>query len=229
MGDKETAIPFNEKLGSLTQKLNDGNVIPQIGLGTYLHARAVTYFKPSKKEQSEDDKQEQEFKNAVLVAIKNGYRHIDTAQIYRTERIIADALKELYAQNVIKREDLFITTKVARDMRKPQQVRDSIDRSLKELNVDYIDMILIHSPHTDNKEGKRGHDVIEIYKILHEYRSKGKIKSIGVSNFGIEQLKILKKACPKLPLPVVNQIECNPFLQEEELIEYCTSNGILIQ
>ena len=90
-------------------------------------------------------------------------------------------------------------------------------------------MILIHSPHTDNKEGKRGHDVVEIYKILHEYRSKGKIKSIGVSNFGIEQLRILHKACPNLAVPVVNQIECNPFLQEEELIEYCTKNGILIQ
>merc|ERR1719373_969472 len=90
-------------------------------------------------------------------------------------------------------------------------------------------MILIHSPHTDSKDGEKGKDVIVIYKILHEYKSKGKIKSVGVSNFGIEQLKILKKACPKLPVPVINQIECNPFLQELELIDYCSKNGTLIQ
>lgn len=78
--DGADSIAFNENLGSLTLKLNDGNVIPQIGLGTYLWARAKGYFKPSQMDKDEDAKQEEEFKNAVLVAVKNGYRHIDTAQ-----------------------------------------------------------------------------------------------------------------------------------------------------
>ena len=67
------------------------------------------------------------------------------------------------------------------------------------------------------------------YKILHQYRSEGKIKSVGVSNFGVRHLQILHKCCPALPVPVCNQIECTPFLQETELIEHCTANGILIQ
>jgi len=256
--EKESpSIVSNEQCKLLTLKMNDGHNIPQIGLGTYLQARVKAYFDRDKstkisaddlngdkeaqrkvfessvqsfiKDKEENEKQEKEFKHAVITAIKAGYRHIDTAQIYRTESVIGNALKELISDGLIDRSEVFITSKIAKDVRSPQDIRDSIDRSLAFLNVSYLDMMLIHSPHTLNEVGQRGQDVIEMYKILHEYKSKDLIKSIGVSNFGIEQLKILKKGCPNLPLPAVNQIECHPFCQEVELMQYCADNAILIE
>ena len=83
--------------------------------------------------------------------------------VYRTEVVIGEALQTLFKENVVKREELFITTKVARLIRKPEDIRNSIEKSLKDLQLDYIDLFLIHSPHSDNKEGTRGHDIIEMY------------------------------------------------------------------
>ena len=231
-------IKFNKQLSTTSLKLNDGNYIPQVGLGTYLKSRTMKYFRNSniklsaekiEKDKKEDEKEEREFANAVQVAIKAGYRHIDTAQVYRTEFVIGHALKQLFNDNIIKREQLFITTKIAKDIREPNKIRESIESSLNDLQLDYIDLFLIHSPHTKNKDSDRGHDVINLYKILHEYKTNGKIKSVGVSNFGIKHLEILEKSLPNLPLPVVNQIECHPFLQETEIIEYCQKKNILIE
>ena len=111
--------------------------------------------------------------------------------------------------------------------RNMQQVRDGIEESLKLLQTDYIDLYLIHSPHSDSPEGKRGDDILEIYKILLEYQSKGKIRSVGVSNFGILHLESIKNN--GLPLPSVNQIEVSVFLVEDELIKYCNEKGIIIE
>ena len=108
-----------------------------------------------------------------------------------------------------------------------KQVRDGIEESLKLLQTDYIDLYLIHSPHSDEDEGNRGKDVIEIYKILLEYQKQGKIKSVGVSNFGIKHLESLDKN--GLSLPSVNQIEVSVFLVEDELIKYCEDKGIIIE
>ena len=72
-------------------------------------------------------------------------------------------MQPLFKENVVKREELFITTKIARNVRKPEDIRNSIAKSLKDLQVDYIDLMLIHSPHSDNEEGSRGHDIIEMY------------------------------------------------------------------
>ena len=141
----------------------------------------------------------------------------------------SEALSKLFKDNVIKREEIFITSKIARNVRDPKEIRESIENSLKFLQIDYIDLMLIHSPHSQNKKGLRGHDVIELYKILHEYKDKGKIKSVGVSNFGVKHLEILEKSASDLPIPVVNQIECHPFLQETEIIEYCNKKNILMQ
>ena len=85
--------------------------------------------------------------------------------MYRTEIVIGEALKTLFGNNEIKREELFITTKIARNVRKPEDIRKSVENSLKDLQIDYIDLMLIHSPHSDNEEGARGHDIIEMYVI----------------------------------------------------------------
>merc|ERR1712228_1135183 len=175
-----------------------------------------------------EHEEEQQFKDAVINAVKAGYRHIDSAVVYRTERVIGEALHELYDSNIVKREDMFITTKVPRDYRNIDAVRNGIDESLKLLQTEYIDLYLIHSPHTDvETEGQRGSDVLDIYKLLLKYKQEGKIRSVGVSNFGIGHLESIERN--GLPLPSINQIEVSVFLVEEELIAYCKDKGIVIE
>eukprot|EP01084_Bolivina_argentea_P173340 300222_1 len=201
----------NQRLETETVRFNDGNNIPIVGLGTFLSSRAGKYFRtaeqisnltPAQIEQDrlDDLKEEKEFTDAVIFAVKHGYRHIDTAQVYRTEVVIGKALQTLFRNNIVNREELFITTKVSETIRKLDEVRQCINDSLSDLQLDYIDLFLIHRPYTNNPTGSRGYDVIEQYKILHEYRKQGKIKSVGVSNFGIKHLQILERACPYLPL-----------------------------
>eukprot|EP01084_Bolivina_argentea_P003531 6642_1 len=211
---------INEQLKSTTLEFNDGNIIPIVGLATQLSAE---------QDKKDDEKEERAFKQAIFTAIKYGYRHIDTAPAYRTEKIIASALNELYTNNIIRREDIFITSKIPHTIREPDGIRNSINNSLKNLNTKYIDLMLIHSPHTYSTYGKRGNDVIEMYKILHQYKNDGKIKSIGVSNFGVKHLEILEKSCPTLLLPVCNQVECHPFWHDNDIINYCNQKGILIE
>ena len=227
----------NPHLSKTCKTLNDGTVIPQIGLGTWQQRTAIkTYIDPSvprSKEQISQDQQEdiedfKAFADAVEFAIKHGYRHIDTAQMYRTEKVIGNVIKRMLQNDAsLNRSDIFITTKLEKRIRQPQDVRDSIAASLANLQTPFIDLFLIHSPHSSNKQGERGMDVINAYKILHEYKRRGYIRSVGVSNFGIKHLEALQRH--KLPLPSVNQIEVHCFLYEGELIEYCKQKGIEIQ
>ena len=239
-----TSIPANAEnkiLSSRTIQLNDGNHIPTIGLGTFNRRTTIKSYindttNPRSAEQilkdkKEDIEDEMQFTNALAVALDNGYRHIDTAQIYRTENIIGNFLSDYLKNNNkgITRKDIWITTKVSKLNRKEDEVRDSIDKSLADLKSEYIDLFLIHSPHSLSPIGKRGDDVCNIYRILHEYKNKGKIRSVGVSNFGIEHLKTLERLYPDLPLPSVNQIEVHCFLYQKDVIQYCLDKGILIE
>ena len=231
----------NKSLSSQTIRLNDGNEIPTIGLGTFNRRTTIKSYindaiNPRSAEQilkdtQEDLEDQMQFTNALRVALENGYRHIDTAQIYRTEGIIGNFLNEYLKNNDqgITREDIWITTKVSKLNRDEDKVRESIEKSLKDLQTEYIDLFLIHSPHTFSPVGQRGDDVCNIYRILHEYKDKGKIKSVGVSNFGIGHLKTLERLFPDLPLPSVNQIEVHCFLYQQEVIQYCLDKGILIE
>ena len=167
------------------------------------------------------------YREAVKYAIKIGYRHIDTAQIYITEEVVGEALEYVYNNTNVKREDMFITTKISRKVRDKDKCIQSLEDSLKFLKTKYIDLVLIHSPHSDAPEGKKGEDIVELYKILMKYQKDGKIKSIGVSNFGIKHLKTFDKL--KLVKPCVNQIEISPFCQETALIKYCNDNDIKLE
>ena len=106
-----------------------------------------------------------------------------------------------------------------------KQVRDGIEESLKLLQTDYIDLMLIHSPHSFDGSGK---DIIDVYQTLLELQKQGKIRSVGVSNFGIDHLKTLIET-HKLQIPSVNQIECNPFCFDTELLNYCSKYNIKIE
>ncbi|MDU5336667.1 aldo/keto reductase [Enterococcus sp.] len=174
-------------------KLNNGQMIPQLGLGVF-------------KVQDAKD-----LKDAVAAALKSGYRHFDTATIYHNEAWLGEAL----AENDVKREDLFITSKVWNNNTTYDDTIAAFHESLKKLQTDYLDLYLIHWP----SEGYN-----EKWRAMETLYSEGLIKSIGVSNFEKPHLdKLLTTAKIK---PAVDQIETHPYFQQKELNEYLTSLDI---
>lgn len=153
-------------------------------------------------------------KESVICALENGYRHIDTAMIYENEEAVGEAIKE----SGIKREDIFITTKLWNvDIRNKNTV-SAFNDSLKKLGTDYIDLYLLHWP-TDG--------FCDAWLELEKLYNSGKIKAIGVSNFQKHHLEELFKVATIKPM--VNQIECHPYLTNVELINYCHKNNIEIE
>lgn len=179
--------------------LNDGAEIPQIGLGVW--------------QASDGD----ETYDAVLAAIKTGYRLIDTAMVYQNESAVGRAVKD----SGVARKDLFITTKLWNSDQGHERVRPAIENSLERLGLDYIDLYLIHWP-------TPARDLyVETWKEFEKLKSEGLAKSIGVSNFRIEDLERLKNETGTIP--VVNQIELHPRFQQRELREYCQKEGIAVE
>lgn len=198
--------------------LNSGYQMPIIGLGTW---------------KLEKDKLE----NSIRAAIKAGYRHIDTAFRYGNEEDIGNVLQKLFNEKIIKRDEIFITSKLWNAFHKnPEQ---AIKKSLKDLKLDYLDLYLIHWPVTfaTNDEGdeifdKNGENVLEkfdciqLWKKMEELVKKGLVRSIGISNFGYENIDLILKNCNIKP--AVNQIEINPYLTQKDLVEYCQDNTIQV-
>ena len=143
-----------------------------------------------------------------------GYRLIDTARMYGNEKILGRAIKRC----TIDRKELFITTKVYGPDRGYKKTKEAIDDSLKNLGLDYIDLILIHEPY---KEGK------EMYKALEEGVQAGKIKSIGISNYNKKQYLDLLKNCNILP--AINQVEAHVFYQRKELQKVLEENKTIME
>ncbi|KAJ1024967.1 hypothetical protein NDA18_004253 [Ustilago nuda] len=198
--------------------LNDGNKIPQIGLGTWLS-------KPG------------EVANAVQVAVKSGYRHLDLAKIYQNQEEIGTALKEIIP-SVVKREELFITSKLWNNAHRPENVQAAYEETLNELGLDYLDLYLIHWPVAfvpgndlvpKTEDGKqtlidRDVSIVDTWKALIELQKAGKVKSIGVSNFTIEHLDAIINATGVVP--AVNQIEAHPLLPQDDLVAYAKQKNI---
>ncbi len=177
-------------------KFANGNSIPMVGLGVFL---------------SEDGN---ETENAVKWALEAGYRHIDTAKIYGNEESVGKAMKE----SGVKREDIFLTTKLWNEDIRQGRNREAFYESLEKLGTDYIDLYLIHWP----VEGR-----VEAWLEMEKLYKEGLIKNIGVSNFHKEHLdELLAKSSI---VPCVNQIESHPRLTNCELIDYCKGLGIEVQ
>ena len=179
--------------------------VPSIGLGTY-------------------NMSSEEAEKMTYEAIKYGYRHIDTAAVYKNEDGVARALKRIFKETQLRRDDVCITTKLwPGGLIKLERIRDykdtlkSFEKSLMRLNLEYIDLYLIHSPHGKNKR-------IEQWKSLMKLKETEKVKYIGVSNWGINHINELKEN--DLPLPDANQIEIHPWSQKPELIKYLRENNI---
>ena len=182
-------------------KLNNGVEMPVIGLGVF---------------QVEDG---QIVIDSVKAAIRNGYRSIDTAAIYQNEEGVGQGIKEALEENGLKREDLFITSKVWNADLGYQTTLDAFEVSLKKLGLDYLDLYLIHWP----VEGK----YVESWKALETLYKTGKIKAIGMSNFQIHHLKEVIANAEIMPM--VNQIECHPMLSQVELREFLKENSIQVE
>ncbi|KAK3596217.1 hypothetical protein CHS0354_020527 [Potamilus streckersoni] len=199
--------------------LNNGLQMPVLGLGTW---------------QSTPD----QVKDAVRSALDNGYRHIDTAWNYKNEAAIGEVLQEYFKNGKLTRNDVFITTKLPMIHMDPQRVKASLEESLKSLQLQFIDLYLIHAPISLKDKGDGSifpvdengklmiahHDLVQVWKLLEELVDEGKTKSIGVSNFNSEQIeRIVKNARIK---PVTNQVECHIYLQQKELQKFCEERGI---
>lgn len=191
-----------------TITLNNGVKAPQLGLGTWF---------------IDDDK----VADAVKEAVKLGYRHIDTAQAYGNERGVGEGIRTCG----VPREELFVVSKVAAEHKTYEEAAAGIDETLKKMGLDYLDMMIIHSPQpwvevnqSENryKEGNR-----QAWKALEDAYNAGKLKAIGVSNFQIEDLESLMETARIKPM--VNQVLCHISNTPLELIDFCQKSNIAIE
>ena len=160
-----------------------------------------------------------ELVNAVRTAIQHGYRSVDTAAIYGNEEGVGQGIREGLEAAGIKREDLFVTSKVWNADLGYESTMKAYEESLRKLGLEYLDLYLIHWP----VEGK----YIEAWKALETLYKEGRVKAIGVSNFQIHHLERLMKETEIKPM--VNQVEYHPRLTQKELQSYCQANGIQLE
>lgn len=160
---------------------------------------------------------DEEAPKTVSQAFDAGYRLIDTAKIYGNEVGVGKAI----ASSSLSRDELFITTKVWNSDQGYEETLQAIDESLDKLGLDYVDLYLVHWPTPMYDQ------YVETYKALETIYKDGRAKAIGVCNFNIEHLQRLEQECSIVP--TVNQVECHPYLQQQELKAYCAEKGIALQ
>jgi len=177
--------------------LNDGNNIPQLGFGVF-------QIEPG------------ETAKAIGEAIEVGYRHIDTAEMYGSEREVGEGIRA----SGLDRGDVFVTSKLGNGLHEPDDAREAFDGTLSDLGFDYVDLFLIHWPLPTLYNG----DFVSTWKTLEEFQGDGRARSIGVSNFQIEHLERL--AAETDTVPAVNQIEVHPYFTNEAVREYGSEHGI---
>lgn len=199
---------------------NNGIKMPALGIGTW---------------QAPDE----EVEMALDLALEAGYRHIDTAPVYMNEKAIGKVLKEWLDSGRIKREELFITTKLPPPANKPEYVEPTLRNSLADLQLDYIDLYLIHLPFglfAENGDLKRDEnglieidpstDHIAVWKKMENLLDLGIAKSIGLSNFNKKQIQRVLNNCKVRPANL--QIEHHIYLQQPELVNFCKKQGIVV-
>ena len=180
--------------------LNNGVKMPPIGYGVFRMTNL------------------EECENAVVQAVKIGYRLIDTAAAYENETAVGKAIKRVSAEGIVQREELFITTKLWITDTTYEKAKEGFKRSLDRLGLDYVDLYLIHQPY---------HDYYGAWRALEELYEDGKVKSIGVDNFTQDRMAdflFFNKV-----KPAVNMIECNTYFQREDERKYLNEQNILMQ
>lgn len=187
--------------------LSNGNKIPALAYGTWLIRNEIAA-------------------ECVKNAIEAGYRHIDTAQAYENEEGVGLGIK----LSGIKREEIYVTTKVAAEIKNYEEAKASIDESLRKLGLDYVDLILIHCPQPwDEFRGPKNYfeENVEVWKALEEAYKEGKVKAIGVSNFFKPDLQNIFDHSEIRPM--VNQIPCHIGYQQVNTMKFCNDNNIIVE
>lgn len=188
--------------------LNNGVVIPKMALGTWLIDDEVVA-------------------DAVRAAAKVGYRHFDTAQAYNNERGVGEGVRTCG----VPRDELFVVSKVAAEHKTYAEAAAGIDRTLAEMGLDYLDMMIIHSPQpwveVNQSDERYAQGNVEAYRALEDALSAGKLRAIGVSNFQVDDLKNILDSCSVAP--AVNQVLAHVGAVPFELARFCADNGILVE
>jgi diketogulonate reductase-like aldo/keto reductase len=206
-----TKIPLN----------NGSGAIPALGFGTLIPDPVAT-------------------KNATRAALQAGFRALDTAERYRTEKEVGEAMQEVFNDGKIKREDVFVITKLWNTNHRPERVKNAFDASLKKLQLDFVDLYLIHTPFAfapgDNQDPRDANGnviydkevtLLDTWKAMEGLVDSGKCRAIGLSDVSLEQVKEIVVAARIKPAVV--HVESHPYLPEWELLDYCKKHGIVLQ
>ncbi|ACL61220.1 aldo/keto reductase [Methylobacterium nodulans] len=195
--------------------------LPAVGFGTLIPNSAAT-------------------EQATKVALDVGFRHLDCAERYRNEDAVGSAMQEMFKSGAIKREEVFVTTKLWNTNHRPERVRSAFEASCRRLQVDYVDCYLIHTPFAfqpgDEQDPRDEHGqviydrevtLLETWQALERLVDDGRCKSIGLSDISLEKLKEI--FAPARIKPSVVQVESHPYLPEWELLDFCREHGIVMQ
>jgi diketogulonate reductase-like aldo/keto reductase len=194
--------------------------IPAVGFGTLIPDPVAT-------------------RQATQTALEVGFRHFDCAERYRNEAAVGDAMQSVFKGGVIRREDVFVTTKLWNTNHRPERVKPAFDASLRRLRLDYVDCYLIHTPFAfqpgDEQDPRdelgqviydRGVTLIETWRALERLVDDGHCKAIGLSDVNLEKLREVVSAARIKPAVV--QVESHPYLPEWELLDFCREHGIVL-
>jgi len=199
----------------------NGANIPALGFGTLIPDPIAT-------------------RNATKAALEAGFRLLDTAERYRTEREVGEAMKEVFKEGRIGRENVFVITKLWNTNHRPERVKTAFDASLKRLQLDFVDLYLIHTPFAfrpgDEQDPRDssgnviydpGVTLLDTWRALERLVDEGKCKAIGLSDVGLKQTQEIYEAARIKPAVV--HVESHPYLPEWDLLNYCKANGIVLQ
>jgi len=206
-----TKIPLN----------NGSGAMPAVGFGTLIPDPVAT-------------------KQATKTALEVGFRHFDCAERYRNEEAVGEAMQEVFKAGAIRREDVFVTTKLWNTNHRPERVKPAFDASHRRLQIDTVDCYLIHTPFAfrpgDEQDPRDERDqviydsgvtLVETWRALERLVDEGKCKSIGLSDVTLDQLREIVAAARIKP--AVAQVECHPYFPQWDLLEFCRENGIVVQ